>query len=455
MLEASDPERVGVLLAQGRALKRSGAYPAALVPLAEAAREASRRGDAASLARAAAAYNEASIYLGRAEPRWLDLARRAVEALPDDPTPLRVTALATLSHALHFAGRSEESDRYGDQALAMARLVGDRHALAAVLRCRMSAWGRRPENAVEQLVLGAELDTLGDPGEDGRDETIFAIWLVAEAAARLGDLGPWDSFAARQQDLALFRLPFLEHSGLMRRQLRAVLAGDLEGAVVLLREAEEFGQRLGWGLGGIYAMSGILLRREQGRLPGLAPALRMIAARSDGLWTPGLALLHAALGMSAEATAYLERATADDLAGLPRDDTRPVVVALLAEACALLADCDRARPLIAELERASGTLVISPPMGVCLGPVDRLAGNLLAVVGEPEEAERRLTAALAFSRGLPSPLWVAHCLHDLARVVGLQRPAEGVALLSEAEALSARHGLVDLAGRAEAMLREL
>lgn len=89
----------------------------------------------------------------------------------------------------------------------------------------------------------------------------------------------------------------------------------------------------------------------------------------------------------------------------------------------------------------SGTLVIWTPMGVCLGPADRLIGNLEAIRGARKQARGHLESALEFSRALPSPLWTAHCLHDLAKLVRPRNPADATALLAEAQDLCRRHGL--------------
>lgn len=79
----------------------------------------------------------------------------------------------------------------------------------------------------------------------------------------------------------------------------------------------------------------------------------------------------------------------DDLARVPDDDTRPVVVAMLAEVCA----CRRSGP---PARREVETLAMRSPMGACLrlGPVDRLLANLDSHLDDLPLARERMSATL-------------------------------------------------------------
>lgn len=86
----------------------------------------------------------------------------------------------------------------------------------------------------------------------------------------------------------------------------------------------------------------------------------------------------------------------------------------------------------------------------CQGPADRLLGMLASTAGRVDDAEEWFERALIFSRQLPSPLWVAHCLYDFA--VHRDRTGGGAAetMLAEAAEICARHGLVGLETRVRA-----
>jgi hypothetical protein len=81
----------------------------------------------------------------------------------------------------------------------------------------------------------------------------------------------------------------------------------------------------------------------------------------------------------------------------------------------------------------------------CLGPVDRLLALLAATAGRNDEAEELFARAIDFSRRMPSPLWLAHCLHDAAAHIERQYPEQAEIMLAEAMVLCERHGLAGLA----------
>jgi len=163
------------------------------------------------------------------------------------------------------------------------------------------------------------------------------------------------------------------------------------------------------------------------------------------LWGPGLALLYAELGMIGDARAEFERLAADDFAALRYEAHYwEQCVALLAEVASAVGDGPRAAWLFGELLPAQGQLLMIWGTGYCLGPADRLLGMLASTAGRVEEAEEWFERATAFSRRLPSPLWLAHCLYDHAEHRRrTDRDGAGLALAEAAE-LCERHGLAGL-----------
>ena len=70
----------------------------------------------------------------------MDLLERAAAGLGEEPSQLRVGVLGGLSRALLMRGEHARGAAVREEAIAMARKLGDRAALAAVLAA--SYWSR-------------------------------------------------------------------------------------------------------------------------------------------------------------------------------------------------------------------------------------------------------------------------------------------------------------------------
>jgi hypothetical protein len=170
-------------------------------------------------------------------------------------------------------------------------------------------------------------------------------------------------------------------------------------------------------------------------------------------WGPGLAALYAELDLLDDARTELERLAVDDFAAIPDDGMREQNLAFVAEAAAAVGHPEHSARLFDLLHRTEGKLLAFRGNDTCLGPADRLLGMLASAAGRLDQAEGLFQRATAFSRRLPSPLWIAHCLYDHAR---LRRRVGGTGaeeMLAEAARLCERYGLVGL-GRKVAQAAE-
>jgi hypothetical protein len=70
---------------------------------------------------------------------------------------------------------------------------------------------------------------------------------------------------------------------------------------------------------------------------------------------------------------------------------------------------------------------------------------LAATAGREHEADVLFDAAIGLCRRMPSPLWLAHCLHDAAVHWAGRDPERAEMMLAEAGELCERHGLAGLA----------
>ena len=127
VLDVADRRRGGVLRGWGEALAASGEPEAARAAFEEAAALARRAGDAHALAAAALGF---AAGLAGFEVRLFDttqigLISEALDALPTTDSVVRADLLARLSVALSYTDDDDARPALAEEALAMARRVGD------------------------------------------------------------------------------------------------------------------------------------------------------------------------------------------------------------------------------------------------------------------------------------------------------------------------------------------
>jgi DNA-binding CsgD family transcriptional regulator/tetratricopeptide (TPR) repeat protein len=421
----------------GRSIDSQDAYLAA----AEISRGL---GDGKRLSRAAVGYEDACWRMGIADESALQLLEEAGAALEAGDSQLRVRVLTALGRALAFAGRPEECAAARDEAVSMGARIGDRRGLALVLS--RSYWLRGPTPLAEILDMLAE----------GRDlaRRIGDIEIVAEAFQwRIAALIAIGDLSAARVELAAL----LEAAGRMRQPFALHVAEQYAAAIALcdgrLAEAEAAAERsrewsrllAGRDPSSVYGIQMFGIRREQGRLAELAPAVRALVAsgRADS-WRPGLAALMAELGMLREAREELAAIRAEGL-----DRLRPSLwlasLTYLADACAAVGDAEMAELVYAELLPHAGSSVMIGHAVACYGAADRYLGMLAAVAGDRERAARHFEAALDQDRRAGAATWVAHTAFEYGRLLrdGGRGEDAGRAgeLLAESAELAKRIGM--------------
>jgi hypothetical protein len=205
----------------------------------------------------------------------------------------------------------------------MARRLGDPAVLAHTLRDGIffPFWGQ-PDKIRERIACTTEMLRLAQEIGDGT--------LLAEAHAyrmfdwlELGNLPMVDADIEAKERLGeALRHPDKLFIATSWRAMRAVLEGRFVEGERLAQQAQEWGQRLqAYGVDGAFGIQMFTIRRVQGRLREIAPALRLLVQREAeaSTWRPGLAVLYSELDMQAEARAEFERLAEDNFSTLPRD----------------------------------------------------------------------------------------------------------------------------------------
>ena len=346
---AEPRERAETLLQLGDAARRAGDVEVAIGAFGDVAELARRLGDAELLARAAIEYEEAcwrpAIHDDAAA---VGLLREAATALGAGDSELHARLLGGLARALDLRGDPAPAARARDASIAMSRRRDDRRTLATTLAQSYWAQGSSTQTAVNAMLREArELGrALGDPDLEAEASS----WLVPSYVVLC------DHESARAQLAELLLLvqrsnePFFLHVAEHYRAALALCDGDLDAAERGAIQSRDWGMLLtGRDASGPYGIQMFGIRREQGRLAELAPAVRLLDARTrDGAWRPGLAVVLAELGMADEARAALHHVLDDGLGAL-RSSLWIASLVYMADAAALLDDRDAAAVLYPEL----------------------------------------------------------------------------------------------------------
>jgi tetratricopeptide (TPR) repeat protein len=406
---ADVPRRCDLLLALGEAQSRAGDTDHARETLQRAYGLARKLESPDRLARAALAYGAGvgGFEFGRVDETLVRLLREARAALEGEDSALLARVSARLAVELYFSASAEEREDLSGEAVAIAQRVGDPAALASALSARhLALWG--PENLDERLEAATEVIRLGE-SEDDRELTLRGrVWRMADLMER-GDVTGADaeldhlmSGAEELRDpLYLWNVPLL-------RAMRATLEGRFADGEQLAADALAIGQgaqaqNAVW----LFSIQQLALRRDQGRLEEIEPALAGFIERYPATphWRTGMAYVYAELGRLPDAAVELEAAAAGDFGAFPRDGEWLSAMGMLSEAAAAVGDADRAARLLELIEPFSDRNVMAGRGAASFGPAARYCGLLAAAIGRHDEAERHFAAAeelAARMRALPA-----------------------------------------------------
>jgi tetratricopeptide (TPR) repeat protein len=451
LLEAGggdDAQRAQLLVLLGEAQHRMG-DPGYRATVLEGARLAERLGDAYCLARAALAGYRGmwtmSLGVDRERVAALEAALQGWEGRED---LLRARLLANLAVELMFVDRQRRW-ALSDEALAVARRLGDGPTLGRVLLSRIAAiWepgalAERRADAGELLALAANL---GDP--------FLKVWAELygfETAMEVGEVVEADRLLAEAQRTALEVERALRWFAEFPRAGRALFAGRLAEADALAREALEIGRatqplnefRI------IYGVQRFEIRVEQDRADELLPGLIEAAGTGNPESRGMLAQAYCELGRLQDAREVFDRLMAALPDVLP-DPNWIIAITRAASICAELGDraaAVRLATLLAPFaDRIAGNGVI------WMGSVAHYLGVLATTLERFDEAESYLVAGDAVHERLQAPGWRARTRLARARLLlrrGQREDAkEARQLLGQVIATARELGLVNLERRA-------
>ncbi len=449
-----EPERAEVLLGLGSAGHRAGKATDAQEAFESAAEIARGLGRADLLARAAIGFEEACWRPGVASGQAVELLEEALAAVGDQSDELRIGLLAGLARALGYEGEPERGAVVRSNAVALARSLDDRRALAKVLV--RSYWARGSTPLEEILAMLTEARDLSRELGDVETETEAMNWRAPIFVA-LGDLESARAEVAVLGEMAeRTAQPFMNHVAEHYGSAIALCDGNLAEADAMAERSHEWGRLLtGRDASGTHGIQLFSIRREQGRLAEMAPAIRILAGQVDrkGPWRPGLVAVLAELGMEQEVRRELSSLAAEGIDGF-RTSLWLATLTYLTDACAAVGDEEMAAIVYPKLEPLAGTNVMIGHLVACYGAADRYLGMLAATLGEQRLAEQHFERAMAQNRQMGAPTWVAHTAYEHGRFLLRQGRGErerGEALIGEAATLAEAIGMAGLLERIGAL----
>jgi tetratricopeptide (TPR) repeat protein len=241
-------------------------------------------------------------------------------------------------------------------------------------------------------------------------------WLIVDLLEN-GDLEAVDAQMQAFEQLAeQVRQPLYEWQGGVWRAMRALLSGDVTKAERLAERALATGARTEQVTAAqYYGIQLLEIRREQGRMAELEPALRQTLEQFPNrlAYRAALAILLTEAGRPDEARVEVGRLT---VAEVPEDLDWLLTMSLLGDVCADLGDTGRAREIYELLLPYESTNIVIGFAAACEGPAARVLGRLAALTDGP--AESHFDRARELAERLKAPLLVARVERDRAQALG-------------------------------------
>ncbi|MEM5330948.1 AAA family ATPase [Paraburkholderia sp. JHI2823] len=428
----SEPDRAAyllpLLLTRGRAELRL-AQREAIATFREAARIARERKLTSYLVQAALEFDTAETFLEGSGDASLSLLEEALVLIGTEESVERCRLLSRLVRTVHMTGASEQRSEFALEAVALARRLNDLPSLFDALACELMHVGalplpanRFPERESVLLELRQIAEILGDAHTIGH-----ACARCLAGYLEIGEVDRFESALERYRQIAESGQHFVDKWCVTGAQaMRAILVGDFVEAEYKARDLLRMAQNADANLAtGVYGMQMFTIRREQGRLAGVAPIFKRFVDEhsEDATWRPGFMLICSDLGFEAQARDNLDRLAESEFA-LPVDSKRLVTLTYLAEVAARLRDVEHAERIYALLLPFRDQVVTVPVFTLCCGSVARFLGMLAHTLGDWSAAELHFEYALRMDERLRAWPWLAHDRHEYALMLAARNGIE-------------------------------
>jgi class 3 adenylate cyclase/tetratricopeptide (TPR) repeat protein len=440
-------------LALGHAQIRLNLLGEARASFSAAAEIAKANDRPADFFKAAIGFEGAELYSNMPQQESVEMLRAVLATLPDGDRINRCCALSRLGRALFSIGKATEAAEAIQQSITLARQIGDPLALFEARVCELPLMAGHPWSAAQFHERRSALDEMLASAEATRQPSHKMLSLSQRFGPllELGDIAGFNSgldkyAAVAEENQSLADLWTLGCGRVVQALLTGEIAAAERGAEASLHLGETAKIDAA---AGVYGVQMFTIRREQGRLAEVAPALKRFIDDnpSDTAWRPGLALVACDLGFDAPARNILREIAHAGFA-IPVDAKRTLTLSYLAEVCARLDDGDSAKQVYDLMLPYQDMAVMAPLATMCCGAAARYLGMLAGVLADWKAADAHFERALAFDESLQAWLWHARTRYEYALVL-LKRNRKhdrdrATELLASAGATAERFGMTAL-----------
>ncbi len=446
-----DRERAELLALLGTAQTRAGDHAAARAAFHEAAELSAAAGAWPLLAHTVLGYGGGAGFGGvwvtfaAVDEELVRLLELALAACPAGDSHERVRLLGRLAQALYWSPEAERALMLSEEALTIARRLGDPAALAYALDSRhVVLWG--PDHLDECRALADEMLQLGRELGDPDIQLEALAWLITDALER-DPIEVVDEFIAEHARIAAeLRQPYHLWYTEVTRAMRAHLDGRFDEAAELCEKAYAYGRQSHTANAlQVYFVQTLFLRLDLGTVDELIEQLQdYVVASPLAAWRAGLALGLAGLERREEALEQVARFAEGGVGAVRRDCVWMASMTFVGLTVAHLDDATYADELYALLLPFADRNCVVGGAVLCLGPVSAVLGMLARTGGRPDAALAHFADALERSDALHSPPLVARTQVEAAKAHLLRGGEDDVSaaerLLGEARATASTSG---------------
>jgi hypothetical protein len=387
-LDGGAGDAVTVTRRLGEAQVLAGELAAGRETLRRAARLASAAQRPEDLTQAVLAMGSSGFEVDVTDVSQVGLLEEALRTLPPGDSPLRAAALARLSLVRSTVATPDERAPQARAAVEMARRAGDTITEAVALAAFCDAVAG-PDHVADRLVAADRMLKLAEAADDPL-LVLLARRLRLVARLEQGDLAGVDAdIAAYARKAQHLRLPLYIWPVPIWRGMRALLDGDVDGAVRHCAEADALGRQAGSTNAELMVWTlQMAIARTTGTVAEIVSyAESMLESWTDAYpaWHCSFAAIFAEAGQPDRARRHLHRVMAAGMDSIPKDSEWVEVLWQLGQAAMLLDEPEAARAVAGALAPYADQWIVDGIAGACYGPVSdhlaRLADYLDGRVG--------------------------------------------------------------------------